>query len=250
MTRQRVPILVSVLVLLAAGCTPGGAGDPSGPRPPATTPSAGPATPGTDLATAQPAPTSSSDPPDPGDPGDPATQGPGVTDYRITYDWGVPSDPVRVDNKVRVPVVPPPGAPLPLLVEVRVGDHPDENLTRITFAFRGGPPAYELAYVPEVTSPGTGSAVPLAGNSFVRIQFDPAQAHDEQGRSSIIRAPGARLDYPTLRGYVLAGDYEGYLSFGLGLRVPRGSDQVLPVRTLQLTRADGTRIVAVDVRRG
>lgn len=228
-----------MLVLLAAGCTPGG-NDPGAPQPPAT----GSATPGTDPASTPPGSTSSPDPPDP------ATSGPGVTDYRVTYDWGVPNDPVRINNVVRVPVVPPPGSPLPLLVEVRVGDHPDENFTRVTFAFRGGPPAYELAYVPEVTAPGTGDAVPLAGNSFVRIQFDPAQAHDERGRSSIAGAPGPRLGYPTLRGYALAGDYEGYLSFGLGFQVASNSDQVLPVRALQLTRADGTRIVAVDVRRG
>ncbi|WP_121155034.1 AMIN-like domain-containing (lipo)protein [Micromonospora pisi] len=241
MTRQRVPMIFSAVVLLAAACSTAGPADPPG-QPPATT-AVGAGTPGTGPATTPSDPAASPDPPDP------ASPGPGVTDYRVTWNWGVPSEPVRIDNKVRPPVVPPPGPPLPLLVEVRVGDHPDEDFTRITFAFRNGTPGYQISYVPRVTMAGSGDPVKLPGNAFVYIEFNPAQAHDEQGRSSIVSAPDPGLGYPTLRGYGSAGDYEGHVSYGLGLQVPPGSDHALPIRALQLTRPDGTRIVAVDVRR-
>lgn len=247
MTRQRVPFLALFSILLVAGCTAGGPDDPTTAQPGGGTSPVGSATPADDPANSPPAPGSSPDPPDPPDP---ATSGPGVTDYRITWNWGVPSEPVRIDNQVRVPVVPPPGPPLPLLVEVRVGDHPEDGFSRITFAFRGGTPSYELSYVPEVTAAGTGDRVPLPGNAFVYVQFHPAQAHDERGRSSIVSSPDLSLGLPTLRGYGSAGDYEGHVSYGLGLQVPAASDHTLPIRALQLTRADGTRIVAVDVRRG
>lgn len=235
MTRQRVPFLAFVVVVLAAGCTTAGRGGPATPQPTGGTPAVGPSSP----------------PADPGEtPDTPTGSDPSVTDYRVTYGWGVPTREARISHQVRLPVVPAPGPPLPLLVEVRVGDHPEENLTRITFAFRGGPPSYTLAYVPGVVADGTGDPVSLAGNAFLRIQFDPAQAHDEHGRVSVSESPGPRLDYPTLRGYALAGDFEGHVTHGLGLQVAPGSDQALPVRALELTRPDGTRVVAVDVRRG
>lgn len=227
------------MVLLASGCTAADRGGGSTPRSSAAAPPTVPASPPT---TSAPAPA----PPDA--PADPATPA-GAADYRVTYGWGVPSRPVRITHPVRLPVVPPPGPPLPLLVQVRVGDHPDQGFTRITFAFRGGPPSYQLAYLPRVLADGTGDPVPLPGNAFLQIQFDPAQAHDEQGRPSVTSSPEPRLGYPTLRGYGLAGDFEGHVTFGLGIQVAPGSDQTLPVRAVELTRPDGTRVVAVDVRR-
>lgn len=223
--------------MLATGCTSADRGDPATPQPTAATPPVGPSTPATGPATTPAAPTRgpTSDPP--------------VADERVTYGWAVPSREVRISHQVRLPVAPPPAPPLPLLVEVRVGDHPAENYTRITFAFRGGPPSYTLAYVPRVLADGTGDPVPLPGNAFLLIRFDPAQAHDERGRSLLTGSPEPRLGYPTLRGYALAGDFEGHLSHGLGIQVAAGSDQAPPIRALELTRPDGTRVVAVDVRR-
>jgi hypothetical protein len=223
-----------MIVVLAAGCTTADRGGPATPQPTAATAPVGPSTPVAGPATTPPGP---------------GTSAPAATDHRVTYGWAVPSREVRISHDVRPPVVPPPGPPLPLLVDVRVGDHPEEGHTRITFAFRGGPPSYTLAYVPRVLADGTGDPVPLPGNAFLRIQFDPAQAHDEHGRSSLTSTAEPRLGYPTLRGYALAGDFEGHVTHGLGLQVAPGSDQAPPIRALELTRPDGTRVVAVDVRR-
>jgi hypothetical protein len=240
MTRQRVPILALVVVLLASGCTTADRGGPATSGTTAPAPPDGPATSPTTPATM---------PVDPVTQAAPTSAGQTASDYRVTYGWAVPSRPVQITHQVRVPVVPPPGPPLPLLVEVRAGDHPAEGYTRITFAFRGGPPSYQLAYLPAVLAEGTGDPVPLPGNAFLRIQFNPAQAHDEQGRPSVTGSAQPSLGYPTLRGYGFAGDFEGYLTYGLGIQVAPGSDQTLPIRALELTRPDGTGVVAVDVRR-
>lgn len=250
MTRLRFLLVAAAAALLAAGCqsTPPATGGPTaqpvtvGPTdvPVATGPAGAPVATGPPRTGPAGRPTSALSPPAASAPASP---------YRVTYGWAVPARPVQVRHQVAVPVAPPPAVPLPLLVEVRAADHPDENYSRITFAFRSGTPSYEVGYVRSVPAEGTGNPLPLAGNAFVRIQFTPAQAHDEQGRPTVAVAPHTALSFPTLRGYGFGGDFEGYLTFGLGLQVAINSDQVLPVRIGELVRADGTHVVAVDVRR-
>ncbi|MGC5021819.1 AMIN-like domain-containing (lipo)protein [Micromonospora sp. DT47] len=229
MTRQRVPLLASLVVLLAAACTTDH--DGATPAPPTTTASSA------SVAATGPATTP------------PATAGPSVTrpaapgDWHVTYGWAVPTAPARVSHTVRLPLTPPPGEPLPVLVEVRVGDHPDEDFSRITFAFRGPIPGYEVAYVARVEQDGSGDPVDLPGTAFLALRFNPAQAHDGAGRNTA-STPPRTIGFPTLRGWAPAGDFEGYLSFGLGLS--RGG---LPVRLGESTRPDGTHVVSVDVRR-
>jgi len=180
----------------------------------------------------------------------PATTPPAATParpYRVTYGWAVPSQPARVPH--HVVMRDPPAPPFPFLVRVQVGDHPgdDPAYTRITFAFDGPWPTYEIAYQRELTQDGSGNPVPLPGNSVLRITFTDAQAHDDQGRQT--ERPGTNLGYPTLKGYGLGGDFEGQVTYGLGIQARPNSDQALPVRVGELVRADGTYVVAVDVRR-
>jgi hypothetical protein len=167
----------------------------------------------------------------------------------VTYGWAVPSRPARVAHRIDVPIQPPPGTPLPFLARVEVGDHPgdDPAYTRITFAFEGAWPSYEVAYQRSLTADGSGAPVPLPGNSVLRITFTNAQAHDDQGRGT--DRPSPKLGYPTLRGYGFAGDFEGHVTYGLGIQALPDTDQVLPIRVGELVRADGTYVVAVDVRR-
>ncbi|MEH0845618.1 hypothetical protein V6U81_24825 [Micromonospora sp. CPCC 205711] len=235
MTRQRVPLLASLVVLLVAACSTGH--DGATPASPTTTvPSAGasangPAT--TGPATTGPATTGPA----------PATRTAAPGDWHVTYGWAVPTSAARVGHVVRPPVNPPPGEPLPVLVEVRVGDHPDENFSRITFAFRGPTPSYEVVYVARVEQDGSGAPVDLPGTAFLAVRFSPAQAHDNSGAGTASLPPRA-VGYPTLRGWAPAGDFEGYLTFGLGLGAGG-----LPVRLGESTRPDGTHVVSVDVRR-
>lgn len=246
MTRLRFIVVAAAAALLAAGCQSSSDPVAAGPThepitagpsdvPSNTEPGSAPITTGPAGA---PAPTPSA----------PAGSAP-ASPYRVTYGWAVPARPVQVRYQVAVPVAPAPAVPLPLLVAVRAGDHPDENYSRITFAFRGGIPSYEVGYVRSVLAEGTGNPLPLPGNAFVRIRFTPAQAHDEQGRPTVAVAPQTPLTFPTLRGYGFGGDFEGYLTFGLGLQVAANSDQVLPVRIGELVRPDGSHVVAIDVRR-
>lgn len=231
MTPQRVPLLASLVVLFAAACTTttdhDGAAPTTAPAPP----------PGATSAATTPATT----------PAAPTTGAPVGGSWRVTYGWAVPATPARVTHQVRVPVTPAPGEPLPVLVEVRVGDHPAEGFSRITFAFRGPTPSYQVGYVPQVVTEGRGAPVELPGTAYLSVRFDPAQAHDARGAATA-DVPPSRIGYPTLRGWAAAGDFEGHLSFGLGLRPPAGG--TLPVRLGESTRPDGTHVVAVDVRRG
>ncbi|MET8835630.1 hypothetical protein ABZV78_17175 [Micromonospora sp. NPDC004540] len=230
MTPQRVPLLASLVVLLAAACT---TTDHDGAAAPTATAPAPVAT----AAATTPAAT----------PTAPSSGTPAEGAWRVTYGWAVPATPARVTHQVRVPVIPAPGEPLPVLVEVRVGDHPAEGFSRITFAFRGPTPSYQVGYVPQVWTEGRGAPVELPGTAYLSVRFDPAQAHDARGAGTA-DVPPSRIGYPTLRGWAAAGDFEGHLSFGLGLRPPAGG--TLPVRLGEAIRPDGTHVVAVDVRRG
>ncbi|GAB3076626.1 AMIN-like domain-containing (lipo)protein [Micromonospora schwarzwaldensis] len=235
MTLQRVPLLAGLVVLLAAACTTTGH-DGAPPAPPTTTPATASA----------PAATTAAAPP-------PAATRPASTDegtagsWRVTWGWGVPGTSARVTHPVRVPVTTAPGASLPVLVAVQVGDHPAEGFSRITFAFRGPTPSYRVGYVPQVVTEGRGAPVELPGTSYLSVRFSPAQAHDARGGRTA-DVPPAAIGFPTLLGWAAAGDFEGHLSFGLGLRTPDGGP--VPVRLGESTRPDGAHVVSVDVRRG
>jgi len=168
--------------------------------------------------------------------------------YRIRYGWAVPESLVRVAYHGDVPIAPPPAPALPYLVELRATDYPDAqpSFSRMSFVFRGGMPGYEVQYVSQVIGAGSGLPIALPGDSFLRVRFAPAQAHDGHGHSSIQRAPDTDLGFPRLRGYRLAGDYEGYVTYGLGIQ---GDGQLMPIRIGELTRPDGEYVITIDVRR-
>lgn len=207
---------------------------------------------GTGCATNQPSSTVTATPAlsaagSPGTTAAPA-QAPSDEAYRVTYGWAVPSRRITVANQVAMPITPPPGIPLPYLVEIRTGDHAD--FARITFAFHGAFPEYNFAYGPDVQAEGSGMPIELPGNAFLRIQFVHAQAHDNAGASTIRFASNEAVGLGNLVGYAPAGDFEGYVTYGLGIRVAPNSDQTLEIRVGQLRRVDGLYVVAFDVRKG
>jgi hypothetical protein len=154
----------------------------------------------------------------------------------VTYAWNVPSREVRVEHPVDVP-------PVPELVEVRTGDHPEGGFARITFAFRDAVPAYRFQYVRQVVSDGAGTPIALPGNSFLTIVFSPARAG--AGDAGV-----QNVGYRNLVSFVRAGNYEGYVTYGVGISVAPDSDQVLPIRVGELTRPDGLHVVALDIKNG
>jgi hypothetical protein len=123
----------------------------------------------------------------------------------------------------------------PELVSVRTVEH--KGYDRVLFTFRGSMPGYRVRYVPEVADQA-GRPLPLPGRAFLAVSFEPARAHDPGGASTVATGtltPGS----PVLRQVRFAGDFEGRVSFGIGL-AERDGFRVSELR-------DPTR-VAVDVR--
>lgn len=227
-------LLLSLPVLLLTAACDGGPPDAMGPTTVA-------AEPGTASAPAGGATTTPSTGPDAA-PASPTT--------RTAYGWGVPSEPARISHPDRPPPPPPPAPPLPYLVKIEAADHPEAEpgYSRISFTFRGGFPSYHLEYVSAVRVEGSGEAIPLPGNAFLRIRFVQAQAHDARGVWTVSATPRPELNYRTLLGYGFAGDFEGYLCYGLGIQVPPDSDRPIPVRAVEATQPDGRYVISVDVR--
>jgi hypothetical protein len=121
----------------------------------------------------------------------------------------------------------------PIFASYRVQEY--SRFDRIVFVFRGGHPPWRARYVGHVTMDGSGAPLSLEGHAFLLLTFIGV---DATGRNAHERplAPHDAL----LRQVKPAGDFEGYLSFGLGLShrtayrfsVLRDPDRVL----LDLTR--------------
>jgi hypothetical protein len=108
---------------------------------------------------------------------------------------------------------------------------------RVTFTFQGRAPGWRVRYVPKVAGTG-GQAVPLDGEAFLEVTFEPARARDTAGRPTFPDGdlgPGA----VSVRQVRFAGDFEGQVRFGIGVA---GRDGFRVVE-----QGDPTR-VAVDVR--
>jgi hypothetical protein len=93
------------------------------------------------------------------------------------------------------------------LTAIRVARHPAYD--RVVFQFAGTVPGYTFRYVKGVNADGSGRPVPLPGRAYLQVVFNPASAQ---------RSPGTLTPLlPTLLQVKPAGDFEGYLSFGIGL---------------------------------
>jgi hypothetical protein len=100
-----------------------------------------------------------------------------------------------------------------VLEHVRIGRHP--TFDRVVFEFRAGTPAWSAKYVPQVIHDGSGLPVRLPGSAFIQVVFRHARIdRASAGPAPIVRTP--RL--PTLLQLKESGDFEGVVSFGLGLR--------------------------------
>jgi hypothetical protein len=175
-------------------------------------------------------------------------------EYKVSYDWKVPSTLVTIRHDVRPPIANPPLPPLPYLVGIYTADHPEAmpKYQRISFYFRGAFPGYHFQYVKQVLDDAKGTPVTLPGNAKLSIVFVDAQAHDNAGSSTITASPKHPLGFQNLKDYGFAGDFEGHVSFGLGIQVAPGSDQALPIRAGELKKPDGSGgffyVVHFDVR--
>ena len=120
----------------------------------------------------------------------------------------------------RVPaVVPGSAAQQGLLRDVRVGRHDSAGFDRVVFYLggRSGATAQvaRVHYVPRVFADGSGDPITLRGSAFLAVNLRPAVAHTEAGRPTTPRR--IVVPYRALKEVRLAGDFEGVVTYGLGV---------------------------------
>lgn len=109
-----------------------------------------------------------------------------------------------------------PTAGVPTLVGVRTGRHP--RFDRVVFDLEGSPTSYlSVRYVPRIVSDGSGQRVPMRGRAYLEIVFD-ASAHDDSGQRTFPQPRRFNPNYRTLQQVAFVSDFEGRVTFGLGLR--------------------------------
>ena len=117
------------------------------------------------------------------------------------------SQPVTVTHNVPV-------APVPVLLRVRSATHSPDGYDRIVFDYSGPLPGYEVRYVPKVIGDASGQEIAMPGRRYLQVIFRPAQAHTDTASTVSGRTD---LNYPMLKGYVVAGDFEAVLTIAFGL---------------------------------
>jgi len=120
---------------------------------------------------------------------------------------------------VRVPAQLALDSGLDRLVDVRAGRHP--SFDRVVFEFNHAVPDATVQYG-TVRTQGRGNELPLLGRAFLAVDFTGAGAHDDNGQPSFAQIGGMTLNFPTLTQVGFAGDFEGYVTFGLGLSARAG----------------------------
>ena len=110
------------------------------------------------------------------------------------------------------------------LTAVRTGEH--SGYDRVVFQFSGTLPGYTAGRVRAVYSDPKGTPVPLAGQSYLRVVFHGTSAVCPKPLHQTYTGPTVLTpNYPELLTVSAAGDFEGVLSFGIGLAA-RGSYHV------------------------
>jgi len=127
------------------------------------------------------------------------------------------------------------------LGKVRTGRH--DCFDRVVFEIDGPAPGYEVEYVSAVRTQGEGSVVPLAGGAYLNVVL-LANVFDELGHLHYSGRVGDRLDvrgYKTLRDVKFGGCFEGYTTFGVGVRAR------LPFRVFTLDGPGAHSRIVLDV---
>lgn len=112
--------------------------------------------------------------------------------------------------------------PSALLVSIRTAHHPTYD--RVVFEFSGAAPGYRVAYVPQVTTDGEGAPVALRGDHFLQVAFQGATLDRAmQGGTGSYSGPKRVTPLlPSVQEIAFAGDFEGVLSWGIGIDGSRG----------------------------
>lgn len=242
-TAAAVPVTFTAVLLAALTACGGTAGQPA----------AGPAPSASAAAPALSRSAAASQAPAPGQPG-PGTSAPArVLSSRLAYPWHWPNDvitPGRVTHATAVP-------PVPELVRIAVGNHlagPAERpFNRMSFTFTTAFPSYRFEFAGQLVSDPGGKVIQLGGQGVLKIVFTQAQAHTADGtRSSVASQPAPLIGYQRMAGYAQGGDFEGVLTYGIGISWPAGhANPQFAVRAYEVhtVTAGGQHLytVAIDI---
>jgi hypothetical protein len=122
------------------------------------------------------------------------------------------------------------------LVALATGCH--ARFDRLVVRGRFGTPGYDVRYVKRVIADPSGRRVRLLGKKRILVVLRNARGHTHGGT---LLLPSVRTPLcPNLRQVKLAGDFEGVVSLGLGLRRKTG---------FRVFRLGGPTRVGVDVAR-
>ena len=130
--------------------------------------------------------------------------------------------------------------PIPVLRGMRAAAQ--KGFDRVVLEFDGPVPGYRAEYVPQVVEDATGEPVELSGKAFLQVAVQTATMDDAvQGGSRVYGGPvrlTPKLDQ--VREVLVAGDFEGVLTVGLGLDARRG---------FRVTALSGPSRLVIDVAR-
>lgn len=237
-----VALLVCAGILLAFYTSK--SGDDKGAGSPTTSPT----------TVTQPTTSDTSQAPADNDPTVTPTPGDRVIASRISYgwEWPGPGAAATVKHTYKVPFAQPPEPPLPYLYSIGAAPHMTANppYDQISFRFKGTFPTYELEYVPELKAGGSGNPVQLPGSGILRVTFRSAQAHTLAGASSITSRPPESLSYKALAAYKQSEDFEGVLTYGLGIGHKVNANPQTRVRVYEVEKIEGGQhlyVVAIQI---
>jgi hypothetical protein len=91
---------------------------------------------------------------------------------------------------------------------------------RLVLRTRFATPGYTVRYVPQIVRDPSGVPLPLAGTARLLVVLRPARGHTLNGVELLpaISTPAC----PSLRQVKIAGDFEGIVSLGVGVRRTAG----------------------------
>jgi len=121
---------------------------------------------------------------------------------------------------------------------VRTARHPD--FERLTFEFAGDTlPAWHIEYIDKpVRSCGSGEARAIAGDAWLQVRFNGADAHDQSGHPTVADRDRT-IGQPVLRQLALTCDFEAEVTWVAGVTRPA------PYKVLQLK---GPARLVIDLR--
>jgi hypothetical protein len=105
----------------------------------------------------------------------------------------------------------------PTMTNIRTGLNP--GFDRVVLDLTGSQPGVTYTLVDELKADPSDQIVWLTGESFVSVVASPARAHDDSGNPTYTGPDKFRTrNLRNVMAVAVTGDFEGYLSIGLGIR--------------------------------